>query len=330
MYIYMGLLSSVSTKQQAAKTKQERTTKAVSPPILDPDSRHGILLISRKQQIHTVLGDTLKYPPTEVLLHTPPQSEELPRPCIADGCKFGHDPATVVADLQKLLAEEARLAADKTKNGKARYSAWRMLHAWKSAVPHCNVPPGLYGRPFFRHHFRKQILDALHLALLGLPKTPWKFGLKNNSSDDARAQMSDQLRAWKHPLDMKRKADERVKEQAWFTGESWISFCAGKAGSPGGAIAIATLVMIVADDLQLRGVDAGGEELPPPKPSVSGQRGRGAAALIRARGGARSGRGQGGGRAASFAELTSSPEQQKQTGGSLPRGHLCLGPVLTR
>ena len=144
-------------------------------------------------------------------------------------------------------------------------------------------------------------MDALHLALLGLPKTPWKFGLKNNSSDDARAQMSDQLRAWKHPLDMKRKADGRVKEQAWFTGESWISFCAGKAGSPGGPIAIATLVMIVADDLQLRGVDAGGEELPPPKPSVSGQRGRGAAALVGARGGARGGRGRGGGRAASFA-----------------------------
>ena len=64
MCIYMGLLSSVSTKQQAAKTKQECTPKAVSPPVLDPDPRQGILLISRKQQIHTVLGGTLKYPPT--------------------------------------------------------------------------------------------------------------------------------------------------------------------------------------------------------------------------------------------------------------------------
>ena len=64
MCIYMGLLSSVSTKQQAAKTKQECTTKADSPPVLDPDPRQGILLISRKQQIHTVLGGTLKYPPT--------------------------------------------------------------------------------------------------------------------------------------------------------------------------------------------------------------------------------------------------------------------------
>ena len=45
MCIYMGLLSSVSTKQQAAKTKQECAAKAVSPPVLDPDPRQGILLI---------------------------------------------------------------------------------------------------------------------------------------------------------------------------------------------------------------------------------------------------------------------------------------------
>ena len=64
MCIYMGLLSSVSTKQQAAKTKQECAPKADNPPVLDPDPRQGILLISRKQQIHTVLGGTLKYPPT--------------------------------------------------------------------------------------------------------------------------------------------------------------------------------------------------------------------------------------------------------------------------
>ena len=66
MCIYMGLLSSVSTKQQAAKTKQECAPKADNPPVLDPDPRQGILLISRKQQIHTVLGGTLKYPPTKV------------------------------------------------------------------------------------------------------------------------------------------------------------------------------------------------------------------------------------------------------------------------
>ena len=36
-----------------------------------------------------------------------------------------------------------------------------------------------------------------------------------------------------------------------------ITFCAGERGSPGGPIAIAILVKIVADDLQLMGVNAG-------------------------------------------------------------------------
>ena len=66
-YVYIHVHgSSVPLNQKAAKTKQECATKAVSPPVLDPDSRQGILLISRKQQIHTVLGGTLKYPPTPV------------------------------------------------------------------------------------------------------------------------------------------------------------------------------------------------------------------------------------------------------------------------
>ena len=72
MYIY-GFVSSVSTKQQAAKTKLECAPKADNPPVLDPDPRQGILLISRKQQIHTVLVGTLKYPltcpPTRSLVH---------------------------------------------------------------------------------------------------------------------------------------------------------------------------------------------------------------------------------------------------------------------
>ena len=193
----------------------------------------------------------------EVLSHTIVKGETLPRPCIAPGCKFGHNRATVLAEYYALLKEEAVLAADKTKAGKIKFSTWRMKHAWKGPTPHFNVPPGLYGRPFLRHHFRKQILDALHLALLGLPKTPWKFGIKNNASDDARVQLSEQLAAWKHPLDMKRKDDGRVREQKWFTGEKFISFCAGTGGSPGGPNAIATLVMIIADDLMLRGVDHG-------------------------------------------------------------------------
>ena len=59
-------------------------------------------------------------------------------------------------------------------------------------------------------------------------------GIKNNASDDARVLLSEQLAAWKHGLDMKRKEDGRVCEQKWFTGEKFISFCAGTGGSPGG------------------------------------------------------------------------------------------------
>ena len=234
----------------------------------------------------------------EILSHTPPKGEDECQPCIAPGCTFAHDPKKRVEQLRQLLEEEARLAADTTKRGKAKYSAWRMLHAWKGTVPHFNVQPGMFGRPLFRHHFRKQILDALHLALLGLPKTPWKHGIKVNASDDARERMSDLLKSWNHPLDMRRKEDGRVREQKWFTGEKWISFCAGKGGSPGGPIAIAMLVMIIADDLIMRGVDSGaGEAEPAQPPPAPGGRGRGQTARG---GGAVGGRGRGG-RGANFA-----------------------------
>jgi len=54
---------------------------------------------------------------------------------------------------------------------------------------------------------------------LGLPKTPWKFGVKNNASDDARAAISEQLAEWKHSLACRRKDNNRVRENKWFTGE---------------------------------------------------------------------------------------------------------------
>ena len=136
------------------------------------------------------------------LSHNPPPGKSIPEPCKADGCIFAHNPFTAAAEYLELLAEEKRLAADTSKKGKQKYSTWRMKHAWKGHTPHMNVPPGLYGKPMLRHHFRRQILDALHLALLGLPKTPWKYGIKNNASDDAREQISKQLKEWRHGLDI--------------------------------------------------------------------------------------------------------------------------------
>lgn len=44
-----------------------------------------------------------------------------------------------------------------------------------------------------------------------------------------------------------------MRAQKWFTGEAWASFCAGERGSPGGPIAIATLVLLVAEDMQKQG-----------------------------------------------------------------------------
>lgn len=45
-----------------------------------------------------------------------------------------------------------------------------------------------------------------------------------------------------------------MRAQKWFTGEAWSSFCAGERGSPGGPVGIATLMLIVAEDMQRQGV----------------------------------------------------------------------------
>ena len=76
-------------------------------------------------------------------------------------------------------AEEARLLADTSKVGKRRYAEWRL----ERAKTHGNIQPGLYGKPMFHFDFSKIILDALHLALLNVPKIPWKHGILNNASD---------------------------------------------------------------------------------------------------------------------------------------------------
>lgn len=153
--------------------------------------------------------------------HSPVPGEQLPRPCSAPGCTFAHEPAFAAQELADLLNEEAQLSADQSKAGKAAFSRWRMAHA----RCHFNVQPGLYGRPLFEHDLSDQILDSLHYGELGVPKTPWKHGILNNSSDDARQAISDKLAEWKHPLDCRRKDDGRVRAQKWFTGEAWSSFC---------------------------------------------------------------------------------------------------------
>eukprot|EP00966_Prymnesium_polylepis_P307530 7107290-Prymnesium_polylepis.1 len=139
--------------------------------------------------------------------------------------------------LQELYDTEASFAQDTSKQSKAQFAAWRKRHF----DSHSNVNPGKHGAPLFRHHFRRQILEPLHMAELNLPKIAWKHAILNNASDDAREAVSEQLSERKHPLDTNRKDNNRVRAQKWFTGERWMSFCAGERGSPGGPIAIATL-----------------------------------------------------------------------------------------
>ena len=192
--------------------------------------------------------------------HNTVPGEAVPRPCFASGCKFGHgtNEATLAAQ-HDLLEEEAKLKAVDTVAGKAKFSKWRM----EFAARHGNVQPGLFGRPFLIHNFDRQILDPLHLAELGDPKTPWKHVCLVNASDDARDQISVQLKEWHHPLDCRRKDNNRVRTQKWFTGERWATFCSGHRGSPGGPAAIAKIVHIIATDLLLRGVDSGSAEAGP-------------------------------------------------------------------
>ena len=165
-----------------------------------------------------------------VLAHHPLPGETRPRPCTAPGCTYAHNPDTADEEFSLLLKTEAAFASDKSKAGKSRYSKWRMTHA----ACHQNIQPGVYGKPMLEHHLKRQILDALHYSELGLPKTPWKHGLLNNCSDDARSQIEDKLSEWKHPLDTRRKDDNRDRRQKWFNGERWATFMHGRrAWQPG-------------------------------------------------------------------------------------------------
>ena len=209
-----------------------------------------------------------------VLSHMPVPGEDLPRPCTVPGCTFAHDRSTAAQELQALLHEEAELRKVDTKAGKAAFSRWRMAHAHA----HRNVQPGDYGKPMIHVNFSNVILDALHMAELNLPKLPFKHAILNNASDDAREGISQLLSQWRHPLDTRRKDDNRQRAQKWFTGEKWHSFCAGTAGSPGGPVAIATLVLLMAQDMQLRGTPAAdapaapaAAAAPPPRPAGRGR-----------------------------------------------------------
>ena len=183
-------------------------------------------------------------------------------------------------DYAALLKTEADLEADTTKAGKSRFSTWRMAHA----KCHHNIQPGRFGEPFLEHDMSEQIVDPLHLSELNMPKIPWKHGLLVHASDDCRELISEKLKEWKHPLDCRRKDDNRLRAQKWFTGEAWRSFAAGHRGSPGAPIAIATLLLMVAEDMLIEGREAAAQAAV--TAAVGGRgRGRGARGAVGGRGG---------------------------------------------
>ena len=139
--------------------------------------------------------------------HTPPKGKTLPEACTHPGCNFGKNFALVPQEYDALLCKEAELRADDSKKGRKRFSDWRMVHAHA----HSNVQPGKYGAPMFHHDLDDQILDPLHAAELGLPKTPWKHGVLNTASDDGLEQISNKLAEFKHRLDCNRKETGRVR-----------------------------------------------------------------------------------------------------------------------
>ena len=83
-----------------------------------------------------------------------------------------------------------------------------------------------------------------------------------------------------HPLDSRRKDDNRCRAAKWFDGDKWSTFCDGTRGSPGGPVAMATIILMIAEDMQLRGVDGNGavatSEPVPSAPVRPAGRGRGA------------------------------------------------------
>ena len=188
----------------------------------------------------------------DIKSHSIVPGESIPRPCTGKDCKFAHNPATAMAEYVAFRAEEKRLASDTTKAGKAAFSKWRMAHADR----HDNVQPGEYGEPMIRHDLDDQLLDGLHVAELNLPKVIMKYSLLENSSDDARDLMSAKLAEWNHPLDTRRKDNNRDSRAKWFTGAKFHTFCTGEGGSPGGPVAIAELTWIVAEDMRVNGTGA--------------------------------------------------------------------------
>jgi len=184
--------------------------------------------------------------------HTPFPGETLPRPCTRPGCTFAHtDPAREYA---ALLATIAEFKADTTAGADRRFSVWRMAHAQggTGVVGHGNVQPGPDGAPMMDlDSMLYFLIDLLHGLYLNLPYNGFKAAYLRHCPDPCRAILSSYLKdEVKHPLDLRKKGDGRVREQKWYKGESFASMVKGERGSPGGPTVYAHMAMIIAQYLQ--------------------------------------------------------------------------------
>eukprot|EP00965_Chrysotila_dentata_P208622 6184803-Pleurochrysis_carterae.AAC.5 len=167
------------------------------------------------------------------LSHMTPPGESTPRPAAPM--------LTTPARLQLTLPLCCRLRPSCASPPPKRASIASQDGEWRTQP--------LTGRCSLDSDLDQPILDALHLAKLGLPKTPWKFGIMNNASCEKRAR-----RSASSLLSGSTPSTAGVKITIVFARTS------GERGSPGTPIAIATIVVIIAKDLQARGVDVGESE----------------------------------------------------------------------
>ena len=206
--------------------------------------------------------------------HWPRPGEKLPRPCTIPGCTYAHtDPA---ADFAAFAAQLLPLIADTSKGAARRLSEFRSKHS----NSHGNIKPGEHGQPFFdAEDMLTFLIDMLHGLYLNLPKIAWKHAILNNCPDGCREEIAVYLKSIGHPLDTRKKDDGRQRESKWFTGEGWHSLVAGKRSSPGGPVAMASIVKIIGDALlDTPPIEPKKSAAPvaAPKSKPAGRRGRGA------------------------------------------------------
>ena len=127
------------------------------------------------------------------LAHEPWPGELLQRPC--PRCDYCHDESTTAREYTEEKEMREKLRADDSKAGRAKYTRWQTRRAKR----HLNIKAGPEGLSVLRQATRRLRLCHLHVAKLNLPKTPWKWGLLMNLSDEGREEVQRTLASMGSP-----------------------------------------------------------------------------------------------------------------------------------